>query len=565
MSDGIEEDFRIALEELTTNDRYAISNLTLIAKEAVAAAESISRCLVNHINRAPPGRKLPALYLLDSISKNVGSPYTIYFGRNLYGVFMGAFSQVDDNVRRKLEEMLRTWREPVPGSTSTQPVFQLSATQTIVDNLNKLRASNPQRYPPPPQPRMPQFHPQRDTPTPPQQLPQRRRPKHRYGHPGYPPPPAVPQRYPPPPINHLPPTPQPLPPPPAPTVDLTALHRDIDDLTTDAKIECATHPMDIPAQKRLTTLQTLKEILDSNGASPSDLLSIRQSIDGQLEKKKQAAIAAALLPVPPPPPPALPAGLNSTNLADLLRAATGTPPVLPPPPVLPLPQAPAAPPAFSLLDQLKAAGLVSNAPTPLQALTPPAFPMSVEVSFTSASFKVHRPQMITSFLTARPNQCSTCGRRFTSDESGKERKARHLDSHFKTKARMIEAEKRGQNRSWYVDEREWLASREYDDAEEGTESAAPSPAKKVQDFVRAPTDPTLRSLPCPIDQETFKSEWDDGVQDWVWRDCIFVGGRYYHLSCYREVHRDRESTPVPRVGTPDVANSLPRKRKLEDA
>lgn len=173
MSDSIEEDFRLALEELTTNDRYAISNLTLIAKESVAAAESISRCLVNHINRAPPSRKLPALYLLDSISKNVGSPYTIYFSRNLYGVFMGAFSQVDDNVRRKLEEMLRTWREPVPGSTSTQPVFQLAATQTIVDNLNKLRASAPQRYPPPGQPRMPHFQPQRDTPTPPQQLPQR--------------------------------------------------------------------------------------------------------------------------------------------------------------------------------------------------------------------------------------------------------------------------------------------------------------------------------------------------------------------------------------------------------
>lgn len=167
MSESIEEDFRLALEELTTNDRYAISNLTLIAKESVSAAEAISRCLVNHINRASPSRKLPALYLLDSISKNVGSPYTIYFSRNLYQTFLGAYSQVDQNIRRKLEEMLNTWRNPVPGSTSTQPVFQLLATQAIVDNLNKLRANAP------PVQRMPHMQPYRGTPTPPQQLPQR--------------------------------------------------------------------------------------------------------------------------------------------------------------------------------------------------------------------------------------------------------------------------------------------------------------------------------------------------------------------------------------------------------
>ena len=365
-------------------------------------------------------------------------------------------------------------------------------------------------------------------------------------------------------MYQLPPTPQQpaqpaQPPPPHPAIDLSKLNVDIDDLTTDAKIECATHPMDMGAQKKLTTLQTLKEILESGAASPKDLLDIRKSIDQQVAKKHQAAIAASLQQppqLPQPPPPTLPPGLNTTNLAELLRAtashnATPRPPAYPystPPFSHATPMPPVPPPSFSLIDQLKAAGLVSAAPTPPQMMTPPVLGLPLEITFTSASIKIPRPQMVTSFLTAKPNQCGTCGRRFTSDEVGKEKKARHLDWHFKTKARMIEAEKRGQNRSWYVDEREWMSSREYGDdvADEadGNNLATSSPAKKQQqqDFVRAPADPVLRAMPCPIDQEPFSSVWDEGVQDFVWQDCIMVGGRYYHASCYREVQSVDDSS-----------------------
>lgn len=88
---------------------------------------------------------------------------------------MLAYSQVDANIRRKLEEMLKTWREPVPGSLSNTPVFPLPSTQTIVDSLNRFRASST------PVPRASQVTPanraaqiiqpqlpHRNTPTPPQ-------------------------------------------------------------------------------------------------------------------------------------------------------------------------------------------------------------------------------------------------------------------------------------------------------------------------------------------------------------------------------------------------------------
>jgi pre-mRNA cleavage complex 2 protein Pcf11 len=392
---------------------------------------------------------------------------------------------------------------------------------------------------------------------------------------------------------------------------------DIDDLTTDAKIDCATHPMDQAAQNKLTTLQTLKEILDSGNASPSDIIDIRNSIAQQMAKRlveKQHAPAVphvSAMPTRPPfiqspqlahaPTPQFPqvtpqqpvqmpsSLLNSTNLAELLRATTSQN-TTPQPPSYPAPyMAPAANGAtpqanngglapaggeLALLAQLRASGIISANPTPPQGLTPPtafAIPGAIEVSFTSASIKIGRPQLVTSFLTARPNQCSTCGRRFTSDEIGREKKARHLDWHFKTKARMIEAERRGQNRSWYVDGREWIASREVDDdaPEDAATGVSPSAAKKKQpDYVRAPSDPVLRSMPCPIDQEPFKSEWSEEVQDFIWKDAVLVGGRYYHASCYREVTKDRDKdtgglTPMGagvRTATPD---SVLGKRKAE--
>ncbi|KAJ9653207.1 mRNA 3' end processing factor, partial [Neophaeococcomyces mojaviensis] len=94
-SDEVAGDYKDALEDLITNDRFQIANLTMIAKENIEHAEAISRVLALHIKKAPPGRKLPALYVLDSLVKNVGSPYTVYFGRNLHETFMLAYSQVD--------------------------------------------------------------------------------------------------------------------------------------------------------------------------------------------------------------------------------------------------------------------------------------------------------------------------------------------------------------------------------------------------------------------------------------------------------------------------------------
>jgi pre-mRNA cleavage complex 2 protein Pcf11 len=50
-ADEVAEDYRKALEDLTMNSRYEISNLTVIAKENTEHAPAISDALKNHIKR----------------------------------------------------------------------------------------------------------------------------------------------------------------------------------------------------------------------------------------------------------------------------------------------------------------------------------------------------------------------------------------------------------------------------------------------------------------------------------------------------------------------------------
>ncbi|KAI9845654.1 MAG: hypothetical protein M1837_004628 [Sclerophora amabilis] len=140
-SDEVAEDYKNSLEDLNQNSRYEISNLTIIAKENMDHALAISRVLENHIKTAPPNRKLTALYVLDSVVKNVGTPYTLFFGRNLYQTFMNAYTLVDSPVRKKLEEMLKTWKEPVPGSLDSRPVFPVEVTRNIENALIKARTA----------------------------------------------------------------------------------------------------------------------------------------------------------------------------------------------------------------------------------------------------------------------------------------------------------------------------------------------------------------------------------------------------------------------------------------
>jgi pre-mRNA cleavage complex 2 protein Pcf11 len=112
--------------------------------------------------------------LLDSIVKNVGTPYTLFLGRHLYGTFMEAYALADNGVRQRMEVMLKTWKKPVPGSIDTRPVFPPEVTGPIENALIKARTSAMEAHqqysrsqPPGVRPRPGSAAAYRDTPTPP--------------------------------------------------------------------------------------------------------------------------------------------------------------------------------------------------------------------------------------------------------------------------------------------------------------------------------------------------------------------------------------------------------------
>lgn len=85
---------------------------------------------------------------------------------------MGAYTKVDNATRRKMDEMLKTWKEPVPGSISTKPVFPLEQVRPIENALMAARnvafAAHQNSYQGQQQlMRGRQPAPSRDTPTPP--------------------------------------------------------------------------------------------------------------------------------------------------------------------------------------------------------------------------------------------------------------------------------------------------------------------------------------------------------------------------------------------------------------
>ena len=88
--------------------------------------------------------KLPAFYLLDSMSKNVHDPYARKFAPVIVRLFLDTYGQVDPKTRQKMEEMLLTWRN---GSPTRSEVFgavnQLAIERGVWGEGGDLSVRNP--------------------------------------------------------------------------------------------------------------------------------------------------------------------------------------------------------------------------------------------------------------------------------------------------------------------------------------------------------------------------------------------------------------------------------------
>lgn len=360
---------------------------------------------------------------------------------------------VDNGTRKRMEEMLKTWKQPVTGSMDTRPVFSIDLVRPIENALMKAKAAMmPQtqgHLPGRPRSSVP---PHRETPTPPgvrmgtpgtNQYANGGQPSGnpyhgQYNHVSRPSPPPLlstgadmltsrplqphsQQTTPQPTAPFQPPQANPYGSFAAPGNGVDTLNNDIHNLIAAVRAEVAQNPLDASLHTRLGALMDLQRIVQSTSLPPDQLELIRKQVtDLASVTLRASSAAAAQKPTPPPttftlphqaqapsaasPPVApisAPAAASAVSLDSLLGAGAmaalmarqGSQNSTPQPPsfanaAIRSPQPAAAEPyranpppqtyaqsqpqpqaASSLLDQLRAAGLLSSA-TPQSA--PPA-------------------------------------------------------------------------------------------------------------------------------------------------------------------------------------------------
>ncbi|XP_075994020.1 pre-mRNA cleavage complex 2 protein Pcf11 isoform X2 [Genypterus blacodes] len=133
MDDTAREDacreYQSSLEDLTFNSKPHINMLTILAEENLHFAKDIVAIIEAQISKAPAAEKLPLLYLVDSIVKNVGGEYLAVFAKNLITSFICVFEKVEENTRKSLFKLRSTWDDVFP----LKKLYALDARVNSVD------------------------------------------------------------------------------------------------------------------------------------------------------------------------------------------------------------------------------------------------------------------------------------------------------------------------------------------------------------------------------------------------------------------------------------------------
>ncbi|XP_043646092.1 uncharacterized protein LOC122615209 isoform X3 [Drosophila teissieri] len=142
----IGEEYLSSLQDLNCNSKPLINMLTMLAEENINYAHIIVKVVEYYISQVAPEFKLPILYLIDSIVKNVKSSYVQLFGQCIVNIFLNAFesvqhsqSQVLEKVRERMYALRQTWNEVFPPSK----MYALDVKVKRLDNNWPITAKQP--------------------------------------------------------------------------------------------------------------------------------------------------------------------------------------------------------------------------------------------------------------------------------------------------------------------------------------------------------------------------------------------------------------------------------------
>ncbi len=135
--DGLLSTFRNIFERLNEHpDKFIITDLTKFAEDHIDIAYNVATVVVGRLisPTTPAPYKLPILYLIDSIMKNVGGPFAAFFSKQLAEVYTVAFSGLHEKDKGRLVFLLDTWRDRnlLPHDLLLKMKYQLSLSVSFL-------------------------------------------------------------------------------------------------------------------------------------------------------------------------------------------------------------------------------------------------------------------------------------------------------------------------------------------------------------------------------------------------------------------------------------------------
>ncbi|KAK6203356.1 uncharacterized protein RJT21DRAFT_119496 [Scheffersomyces amazonensis] len=500
-SGALIEDYAQSLNDLTFNSRVIIDNLTTIAKENANQADGIINVISKRIRSATPEQRLFALYLLDSICKNVGSPYNVLLEDSLPGLFSAVFQSNDDATRTKLVSVLQTWKTAKAKGT-TSPLFSKICLNKIDNYLKKTGF-------------------QSSTPVSVSSI-----------------------------QNKLP-------------GNQNKMVDEIDKLILVLDIKLQENP-DIKTKERRSALFNLKALLLSGSVQPAEFPRIQATLN-----EMSSQISNNSTPQPISIVDGIFSNLIESGLVKVDRdPIPGSTPVY----TLQFPKIKYIPPSkdistsSTLQDILNANLHTSLHTTEYEKVK---FEGLVTVSKQIANgglqgfINTNKPTgvEINLLYEAKPSKCSICGKRFTTDGEGSNRKRLHLDWHFRINKKVATNASNVQSRNWYLDDYDWVKFRDdallefstTSDSNGNGNGSGNNDVKDLIDFVTnnqyvvVPSTSSNMNNRCNICRETVKAIYKDDIGEWVWPGCIKVPGegknsrKIVHVSCFNETNKKRSA------------------------